>query len=123
MPYRLAVTFNEEIIISYYDCTLKRGTSLVLMDSSGGNIRVIQPPAGIKVWDPYYVCCRAHDMFVVNGSAGDPAGVYRYTSMGRFLGCVTTGVKRPTGIALSQDGTELYIAEHIEKVIRIFTRE
>ena len=122
MPYRLATASNGEIISSFYDRTLKRGISVALMDYSGHNVRVIQPPALVKAWSPSYVCCRQGEIFIVNTNAGDPAGVYRYTAEGDYLGCVTTEVNDPGGIALSKDGMKLYLVERDVCLVKIFTR-
>ena len=116
-PFRLAVTSNGEIVSS-----MNRGTSLQLMDFSGGNVRVIKPPAAVKAWNPGYVYCRQGEIFVANEGSGDPSGIYRYTAEGTYLGCVTTDVKDPSGIALSEDGLELFVAELTDPLVKIFQR-
>ena len=50
MPFRLAITSNEEIVSSFYNPTLKRGTSVALMDYTGCNVRILQPPSEVRVW-------------------------------------------------------------------------
>ena len=122
LPYRLAATSNGEIVSSFYDTKLERTTSVQLMDYSGGNIRVVQPPAEIKVWSPGFVCCRQGEIFVSNEDPGDPPGVYRYTSDGDYLGCVTTEVSDPTGIAMSKNGMELFVADYDDCHVKIFQR-
>ena len=122
LPYRLAATANGEIVSSFYDTKLQRGASVQLMDYSGGNIRVIQPPTEVKVWAPGFVCCRQGEIFVSNGGSGDPSGVYRYTSEGDYLSCVTTKVGHPTGIAMSKDGMELFVADNGDNHVKIFHR-
>ncbi|XP_072051871.1 E3 ubiquitin-protein ligase TRIM45-like [Amphiura filiformis] len=62
-PLRLAVTSNGEIVSS-----VNRGESLQLMDYSGSNVRIIQPPAVVKEWSPGFVCCRQGEIFVSNAS-------------------------------------------------------
>ncbi|XP_072013787.1 E3 ubiquitin-protein ligase TRIM56-like [Amphiura filiformis] len=115
-PYRLAVTSNGEIVSSFFDRPV-----LKLMDYSGSNVRVIQPLAEVKVWDPGFVCCsRQGEIFVSNN--GDPRGVYRFTAEGDCLGCVTTQVPNPSGIAMSRDGMELFVANHGENYVKIFQR-
>ena len=110
-PFRLATTSNGEIVSSFWDTKVTHTTSVQLMDYSGKNVRVIQPPAEVKVWTPVFVCCRQGEIYVTNTDFGDlstdPTGVYRYTSEGDYLGCVTTEVCNPTGIAMSKDGMEL----------------
>ena len=120
MPYRLAATSNGEIVTSFLDETSFQHVEL--MDYSGRNIRVIQPPNVVKIWFPGFVCCRQGEIFVCNESSGEPKGVYRYTSEGDYLGCVTTKVNTPKGIALSNDGTELFVAERYDNCVKIFKR-
>ncbi|XP_072014187.1 E3 ubiquitin-protein ligase TRIM71-like [Amphiura filiformis] len=116
-PYRLAVTSNGEIVSS-----VNKGESLQLMDYSCGNVRFIQPPVEVKVWSPSFVCCRQGEIFVSNKGRGDPAGVYRFTAEGDYLGCVTTQVRNPSGIAMSRDGMELFVADYKDNHIKIFQR-
>ncbi len=116
-PFRLSATSTGEIVSS-----VNGGDSLQLMDYTGGNIRVIQPPAEIKVWKPGFVCCRQGEIFVSNEGRGDPTGVYRFTSEGDYLGCVTRKVSIPSGIAISKDGTELFVADFADVAIKIFQR-
>ncbi|XP_072051918.1 E3 ubiquitin-protein ligase TRIM33-like [Amphiura filiformis] len=123
IPCRLAVTSNGEIASSFYDLVLKRGTSVKLMDYSGSNVRVIQPPPEVKLWSPVFVCCsRQGEIFVSDGGSGDPIGVYRFTADGDYLGCVTTQVPSPSGIAISRDGMELFVANNGENFVKIFQR-
>ena len=121
-PYRLAATSNGEIVSSFMDSDNKSGKSVQLMDYSGGNVRVIQPPTEVKVWKPGCVCCRQGEIFVANAGTGDPCGVYRYTSEGDYLGCVTTTVANPTGISMLQDGMELFVANFGDSHVKIFQR-
>ncbi|XP_072014233.1 E3 ubiquitin-protein ligase TRIM71-like [Amphiura filiformis] len=120
-PLRLAVTSNGEIASSFYDLVLKQGISVKLMDYYGSNVRIIQPPAEVKEWNPGFVCCsRQGEIFVSNN--GDPRGVYRFTAEGDCLGCVTTQVENPSGIAMSRDGMELFVADHGDNYVKIFQR-
>ncbi|XP_072044839.1 uncharacterized protein [Amphiura filiformis] len=117
-PFRLAATFDGEIVCSY-----RQIPSLQLMDYSGSNVRVLQPPPEVKKWLPGNVCCRQGEIFVTNPASGDPTGIFRYTSQGHYLGCVTTEVNGPAGIALSQDGMELFVLEVDDCQVKIFQRE
>ncbi|XP_072016514.1 E3 ubiquitin-protein ligase TRIM45-like [Amphiura filiformis] len=116
-PTCLAATSEGTLVCSFYG----KG-SLELMDYSGSNVKVVQPPPEVKKWNTFYVCCRQGEIFVVN-PAGDPAGIFRYTSKGHYLGCITTEVKNPRGIALSQDGMELFVVERDDCKVNIFHRE
>ena len=80
------------------------------MDYSGSNVRVLQPPSNVKEWSPGYVCYRQGEIFVSNyGDSPAVMAVFRYTSKGQCLGCVTIEVTHPQGLALSQDGMELFV--------------
>ena len=121
-PYRLAATSNREIVSSFMNDDCESGESVQLMDYSGGNTRVIQPPAEIEVWSPGFVCCRQGEIFVSNEGSGKPNGVYRYTSEGDYLGCVTMEVVTPKGIAMSKDGMKLFVADYADNCVKIFER-
>ncbi len=107
-PNRLAVTSSNQILCSFCDSVT---VYVQLMDYNGGNIRTIQPPAEVTTWRPGYVCCKNEELFICNHSAGNPPGVYRFTSEGDYLGCVTTDILHPRGLALSKDGMELFVAD------------
>ena len=121
-PYSLAVTSTGEIVSSFMDVECKAGSSVQLMDYSGGNVKVLQPPAEVTEWHPGFVCCRQGEICVSNEGGGDPPGVYRYTSEGDYLGCVTTQVSSPSGIAMSKDGMELFVADYCDACVKIFQR-
>ena len=116
MPFCLAATSEGEIV-----CSCSDRQCLELMDYSGSNVRTVQPPPEVRSWAPTFVCCRQGEIFVVN--IGNHRGVFRYTAKGNYLGCVTTEVQNPAGIALSQDGMELFVVEHNDQQIKIFHRE
>ena len=120
-PLRLAATSNGEIVGSFLNAESGRG-SLQLLDYSGGKVRVIQPPAEVEEWEPGFVCCGQGEIFVSNQGQGKPNGVYRYTSEGDYLGCVTTKVSNPKGIALSRDGMELFVVARKDNQVKIFKR-
>ena len=122
-PFRLASTSDGKIVSSFCDPIKKQSLDVRVMDYSGRNVRVIQPPPAVTEWSPGFVCCQQGEIFVVNEGAGDPTGVYRYTSAGEYLGCVTTEVINPEGIALSEDGTELFVAEYKDNMVKIFKRQ
>ena len=92
------------------------------MDYSGNNVRVVKPPPGVSKWEPYAICCNKQgEIFVVN--YGYPKAVYRYTADGdECLGCVITGLEHPYGIAITEDGQQLYVTESRQQVVKIFQR-
>ena len=123
----LAATSQGEIVCSFAD-----RSCLELMDYSGSSVRKIQPPPEVKNWIPTLVCCREGETFVVNGCVYDKAGwlkyngepkcIFRYSAKGDYLGCVTTDVRNPMGIALSQNGMVLFVAERDDQLVKIFHR-
>ncbi|XP_072046180.1 uncharacterized protein [Amphiura filiformis] len=117
-PLRLAATSEGEIVCSYHDVARAE-----IVDYSGSNVSKVQPPHEVKQCVLGYMCCRQGEIFVVNRASGDPAGIFRYTSKGHYLGCVTTEVNNPSGLALSQDGMELFVVEHTDCQVKIFHRE
>ncbi|WP_442483681.1 SMP-30/gluconolactonase/LRE family protein [Aeoliella sp. SH292] len=57
--------------------------------------------------------CQAYEVLVADRADGGSPNVYRYNSNGVLLGSViadTTGLSLPTGLALSPDGTKLYVS-------------
>ena len=119
--YRLAITSKGQIAITFLSFSGK--DSLELIDYSGNTIKAIAPPPNVTTWAPGYVCCTQDEIFVVNESSGNPLGVFRYTADGDYLGCVTSEVSDPRGIALSQDGNDLFVVERKHNWIKVFHRE
>ena len=99
-PLCLAATSEGKIVCSYSD-----QRCLELLDYSGSHVKALQPPPKVKPWAPSYLCSRLGEIFVVS----NPKSVFRYTAKGDYLGCVTTGLCNPKGIALSLDGMELFM--------------
>ncbi|XP_072040490.1 uncharacterized protein [Amphiura filiformis] len=116
-PWRIAVVSNEQLVVSCYDGTL------ALIDYNGVVVKVIDSPPGVKKWNPGYVCCNAKYGEIFVGNMGIPKAVYSFKSDGAFIGVVTDEVDRPQGIAVSEDGKKLYIAEVNENLVKIFQRQ
>ena len=113
-PYNLATTSKREIAVSF-------DHSLQLMDYSGGNTREIQGPPDIDEWDPGFVCCSPFkEIFVIN--EGGDGHIYKFDEDGNYLGIVTTEVENARGLALSQDGNELFVTEQENKLVVVFQR-
>ncbi|XP_072019654.1 E3 ubiquitin-protein ligase TRIM45-like [Amphiura filiformis] len=104
-PSRIAVTSHEKIVVTTYN-----NHTLQLFNYSGECLLTFDPPPEVNTWEPVYVCCSKRDeVFVVNW--GEPVAIYRYAASGAYMGCVTTDINSPTGIALSDDDHELYVAD------------
>ena len=113
-PFSVAVTSHEEIVISGSNDTLQ------LFDYSGKCIQTLDPPPEVESWLPWYVCCsKTDEVFVVdmNWSA-----IYKYAAGRVYMGCVTSEVYDPRGIALSHDDQELYVTDYCERKVKIFQR-
>ncbi|XP_072041636.1 E3 ubiquitin-protein ligase TRIM71-like [Amphiura filiformis] len=115
IPTDIAVTANGDIAALI-------GNNVQLMDYSGNNVRVVQPPQEVTECIQYTVgCSKQGEIFVVN--RGNPTAIYRYTADGeQCLGCVIRGLDHPTGIAISKDGQQLFVAEYMQHVVKIFQR-
>ncbi|XP_072041221.1 E3 ubiquitin-protein ligase TRIM71-like [Amphiura filiformis] len=118
-PYWLAITSKGDIVVS----SPYTNKILQLMDYSGNKVRVVQPPQEVIEWQPHSVCCsKQGEIFVVN--LGNPKAVYQYTANGeQYLGCVITGLHNPAGIAISEDGQQLFVAEFMQHVVKILRRQ
>ena len=112
----LDVTSKGNIAVTFDDNTLQ------LMDYFGDNVKVVQPPQGVRKWEPSAVCTsKQGEIFVVNG--GDPKAIYRYTADGdECLGCILTGLDNPMDIALAEDGQQLFMTEQCQNLVKIFQR-
>ncbi|XP_072049997.1 uncharacterized protein [Amphiura filiformis] len=106
-PVKLTCTPDDKLIISFADYTLQ------VMDQSGHNASIIQPPPGIQSWVPMYVrCSKQGELFVSNWA--NPVAVYRYVCTGgeyKYLDCITRMGNEPYGIALSADEQELFVVD------------
>ncbi|XP_072043508.1 uncharacterized protein [Amphiura filiformis] len=103
-PQTLAVTSKEEIVIADGEYTLQ------LLDYTGKCLHTIEPPPEVTEWKPTHVCCSTKDdVFVMN--QGDPKAIYKYAAGRVYMGCVTTDVRNPWGIAISHDDQKLFIGD------------
>ena len=116
IPWYVAATSKGEIAATFQDHTLQ------LMDFSGNHVREVKPPSGVSKWEPFAICCsKQGEIFVVN--RGYQTAVYRYTADGnKCLGCVTTGLDSPWGIAITENGQQLYATESNQQIVKIFKR-
>ena len=113
-PIWLAATWKGEIVATCDDGQTQ------IMNDSGENVRVLQPPKDAKDWQPTGVCCsNLGEVFVVNH--GNPKAVYRYRDDGeKCLGCIITGLNDPFGIAVKKDGQQLFVTECYQNVVKIY---
>ncbi|XP_072044373.1 uncharacterized protein [Amphiura filiformis] len=84
-----------------------------VIDSKGQTIHVLSLPTDVSSsWCPTGVCTigegEDEEIFVCSWS---PQGVYRFSlTTGKYLGCITTDVSSPRGIACADDG-RIVVAE------------
>ena len=97
----IAVSSNDDNIIISTDGL--SGSQII--NSQGQTIHVLRSP-GARSWIPTGVCTigKGEDEEVFICNRGLPRGVYRFSlSTGKYLGCVTTDVEEPHGIAFTDD--------------------
>ena len=115
-PAFVAVTpLNTIIISSLPRPVLRRDPWLQIIDEEGQVIHdVINYPPGAMHWRQCGVCCSSDTIFVTNDNrlAPDEYGVYCYSLSGDYLGCATKEVINPVGIAVSEDGNKMYVAQY-----------
>ena len=93
---------DGKIIISAND-----SAGAQVIDSQGQTIHVLRPPTDVtSAWSPSGVCTIGEgddeEIFVCNCEG--KRGVYRFSlKIGKYLGCVTTEVIYPQGIAFTED--------------------
>ena len=79
-----------------------------MIDYQGKTIHVLRPPIDVTSgWCPTGVCTIGEgddeEIFVCNYHG--TSGVYRFSlTTGKYLGCVTTEMSYPQGIAFTEDG-------------------
>ena len=109
-PQFLAVTANENIIVSAWDL----GTGVQILDPNGRLLFTLNSPQGVNYWKPSGVCYHKdiNDIvFVANyGGDTDESGIFCFsTSNGEYLGCSNDDVRCPKGLALSEDATNMFV--------------
>ncbi|XP_072040466.1 uncharacterized protein [Amphiura filiformis] len=116
-PLNLSCMPDDKLIISFDDGTLQ------VMDQSGENASIIQPPPGIPAWHPWYMCCSKQGELYVGNVGSSNKGVYRYVCTGgeyKYLDCITRMKYDPYGIALSADEEELFVVDRRSSVVKLF---
>ena len=81
-----------------------------ILDQNGQLMCDIKSPAA-GWWQPNGLCCTEDDEIYISSYSFN-AGIYRYSSeTGAYLGCITKDVKNPVGLALSDDGDRILVAQ------------
>ena len=102
-PYYIAVSSDDKTVIIIANSS--EGAQVI--DSQGQTIHVLRPPTDVtSPWYPSGVCTigegEEEEIFVCN--YGGTRRVYRFSlTTGKYLGCVTTDVSEPHGIAFTED--------------------
>ena len=121
-PFRIAATSDDRIVVSMYSDELQKPVRVEIMDYSGRNATVIQPPLDVHTWQPSFLCCSTHDEFFVS-NIGNPSGVYRFSVDGDYLECVAIDIGHPAGLALFEDEMELCVVDSNNKQVNIYRRQ
>ena len=122
VPSRLDSTCACDIVFIQWYSQTKRCADVKLMNCNGGDVRILNPPPQVTEWYPRDVCCSKKQSEIFVSNWGTPTAVYKYTAQGTYVGCVTTDVGSPTGIALSTDEKELFVAEHRRQLVKWYRR-
>ena len=116
-PRRLAVTPNDELVITFDN------NSIQVLSQLGHTIKTIQPPSGVD-WIPWYICCSKNGQIIVSNQ-GNPKAVFMYIfrdSEYRITDCLlrldNNGI--PFGITLSKDERELFVVDRYNNAVRKF---
>ncbi|XP_072018005.1 uncharacterized protein [Amphiura filiformis] len=112
-PWFLSVTSKGSIIVSPYS-----GSSDVqLIDNTGQILFKLQIPVGVSSWSPeglvistlFKVGEDEDEVFIAD--RGNGYAVYRYSTSGKYIGCVTKGVSGVHSMTLSGDNNLLIVAD------------
>ena len=116
-PGFMATTSHGHIIIGSWS-----QQKVMIIDQAGEVLHTLKPPAGLPSWRPRGVCCSSDDeIYIANQAVGKgpgKSGVHRYQVLtGEYMGCITTDVKAPLGLAVLSD-KGVVVAE--KSVVKIF---
>ena len=109
---KIIVSGNKSILIFGYEACVQ------ILDQTGQLLCNIKSPTGAG-WNPRGLCCTDDDEVYIS-SCNESIGIYGYSSeTGKYLGCITKDVEYPTGLCLTEDGKQLFVAQ--EKSVKVFT--
>ena len=116
-PRRLAVTANDELVITFDN------NSIQVLSQLGHTIRTIQPPSRVD-WIPWYICCSKNGQVLVSNQ-GNPKAVFMYIFRDgeyRITDCLLKldNNGSPFGITLSKDERELFVVDRYNNAVRKF---
>ncbi len=119
-PAFLAVTSKGNIVVSSYSSS----TGAQIIDGSGNVLSNLHNPAGVSSWGPAGVVVSKYfrvdddedEVFIVDYANGH--AVYRYSSSGKYIGCVTKDVSNACGLTLSADEKRMFVAD--TKTVKCF---
>ena len=112
-PWFLAVTSNDRIIVSPYSSPAE----VHIIDETGNVLSILQKPVGVTSLYPtglvistmFKVDDDEDELFVADRNNGQ--AVYRYSSSGKYIDCITKGVSNVYGLTLSTDEQQLVVAD------------
>ncbi len=118
-PNFIAVAPTGKIVVSPY----MSKTGVYVLDKTGKHMLSINAPKNAKSWKPTGVCCSDDGViYIASHDIGDKDGIYSFTEDGEYLGCVTTNVTYPLGLAYIYDdgGDKLVVGQEVWKPARVF---
>ncbi|XP_072018596.1 uncharacterized protein [Amphiura filiformis] len=108
-PTFIAMTSQSHFIVSSHPDKLVQ----ILDPSSGLALVTINSPSEISQWFPSGVCCsQFDDIYIANKATDRSRGIYKFTASGELLGCMTTVVASPYGLALTDDDHRMIVADY-----------
>ena len=113
-PRFISVSHNK-IAIGCLDCR----RPIQIVDYAGRLLVTLQNPFEDKSWSTRGVCFTKHrgDILVAGISKGK-AGIYRFSSKGEFIDCVTREVSDPGGIDISADDKRVFVID--KRDVKVF---
>ncbi len=107
-PRYLAMTPHATIVVSSWE-----PHRVDIINLIGVVVHTLKPPTGVTKWRPTGVSCSDDFIFVGNDdtSAPDEYGIYCYSFDGKYLGIATKDVVNPSGVAVTNDGSKLVVAQ------------
>ena len=107
IPEFLAVTPNGTIIISS-----SNDHTAQIINQLGQVLHTLNHPAGVTDWNPRGVHCCKDIIFIANCAiASSGGGIHCYSMSADYLGCITTGMHRPMGLVITEDGNKMVVAQ------------
>ncbi|XP_072018007.1 uncharacterized protein [Amphiura filiformis] len=116
-PWFLGVTSRGSIVVSPHSAYSHASSDVQIIDNSGKIMSKLQTPVGVSSWSPIGLVISTHfkvdededEVFVAD--RGNGHAVHRYSTSGKYIGCVTHVSNITNGLTLSGDENLLFVAD------------